>query len=446
MITGSGSYSTRSVMNNPETVPLALGSRSSVLRRLFATFFPFARFDSGARYLVFLMWLVGVLGSFAGSQASATVPFSRVSLGLTEGDMSLVLAVARFAGIAALAFSWWGDRAGRRKPFLVAFTLLVVATASTGAVTSGWQFATLQAVSRFSAAAVGTLAVVLIAERVAPDVRAFAISLYGAGGSLGAGLGLIALPIADRGPEAWRALFAIGAIGLAALPLLVRGIDESPVFEVQDEDRDVGAGRPIRDLLRSSFVGRFFLTGTINLLVNMFMAVSLAFSLERLIDDVGLTTTRAVMISLLGGTTGAIGFFLGGRMADTIGRRSTSIVALSAALVGGIGLYQAESLPWLAVFVAVGTFGSFAFVPSAASHRTELFPTAFRTTANAGGAYLGMIGSALGLLIGRFTIDGFGLSQTVNLLGLGIVAGIGLTMMLPETRGQALDSVGDART
>jgi predicted MFS family arabinose efflux permease len=53
-----------------------------------------------------------------------------------------------------------------------------------------------------------------------------------------------------------------------------------------------------------------------------------------------------------------------------------------------------------------------------------------------------MIGSAVGLLIGRFTIDRMGLSQTVTVLGIGILGGIALTFFLPETRGQELDRVG----
>lgn len=411
------------------------------MRRMLGALFPFGRFDPAARSLVFLMWLAGVLAAFAGSHASSTIPFSRVSLGLSEGDMSLVLAVARFAGVGALAFSWWGDKKGRRRPFLVAFALLLVATAATGAVQTGWQFAALQAVSRAAGAAVGTLAVVLIAEQVAPGMRAFAISLYGAGGSFGAGLGLIALPIADLGVDGWRALFAIGAVGLAALPLLMRSVRESPVYEMQDAATILGTA-PIRDLVRSSFAGRLYLTGAINLLVNIFMAVTLAFSIERLVGDVGLPTSTAVLLSLFGGTVGAAGFFLGGRLADTIGRRGTSIVSLVLTLAGGLVVYWSETLIVLAAAIAVGTFGSFAFVPSAATHRAELFPTAFRTTANAAGAYFGMVGSALGLLIGRFTIDEFGLSETVTLLGLGILGGIALTLSLPETLGQELEKVG----
>lgn len=412
-----------------------------MIRRFASALFPFARFDAGGRRLVLLMWLVGVLGAFAGAQATSTIPFSRASLGLSEGDMSLVLAIARFAGILALWFSWWGDRRGRRRPFLLAFALLLVSTAATGAVDNGWQFATLQAITRFAAAAVGTLAVVLIAERVAPEIRAFSISLYGAGGSFGAGLSLIALPLADRGADAWRGLFVLSAVGLAALPLLMRGVGESPVFTHAHEGPLDLPVRPVHDLLHSPFAVRFSITATVNLLVNLFMAVSLAFSIERLVDDVGLRTSTAVLLTLLGGTVGAVGFFLGGRMADTIGRRPTTIIALAFTLAGGLGLYWLESLPWLTAAIAVGTFGTSAFVPAAASHRTELFPTAFRTTANTASNYLGMVGSALGLLIGRFTIDDFGLSQTVSLLGIGVVGGMALTLLLPETRGQALDSV-----
>ncbi|HSJ26847.1 MAG TPA: MFS transporter [Acidimicrobiia bacterium] len=411
------------------------------MKRLLAVLFPFGKYDPRARHLVFLMWLVGVLASFASSHASSTIPFSRVSLGLTEGDMSLVLAVARFAGIGALLFSWWGDKAGRRRPFLVAFALLIVATAATAGADTGWQFATLQAVSRAAAAALGTLAVVLVAEQVAPDIRAFSISLYGAGGSFGAGLGLLALPLAEVGPNGWRGLFALGAVGLAALPLLIRGIEESPVFEVEDPNALIRTA-PLRDLLHSDYSGRLYLTSAINFLVNVFIAVTLAFSIERLVGDIGLSTTTAVLLSLFGGTAGAAGFFLGGRLADTIGRRPTTVLSLALVLVGGLVLYWTETMPLLATGITVGTFGSFAFVPSAASHRTELFPTAFRTTANAAGSYMGMVGSAVGLLVGRFTIDPFGLSQTVTILGVGILGGVALTLRLPETRGQELTTVG----
>lgn len=408
-----------------------------MIRRLWSALFPFARFVRGDRRLVVLVWLASVATAFAGSHASSTVPFSRAALGLSEGDMSLVLSIARLAGFGALVFSWWADRRGRRLPFLVAFSTMVIGTVATGFVEAGWQFAALQAVVRMSAAAVGTMAIVLLAEQIAPDLRAFSISLYGAGGSFGAGLGLVALPIAELDPEAWRRLFWLSGLGLLAMPLLARGIPESRLF-VEEERK---ARLPLGVILRSGFGRRFWLAGSINLFVNVFTAVALAFSIERLVDDVGLTTTTAVVVSLIGGTAGGLGFFVGGRLADVAGRKVVSIGSLLASLAGGLGLYWFDDLGPLVLAVAVSTFGTFAFVPAAASHRTELFPTEFRTTANAGGAYMGMIGSALGLFVGRLTIDRIGLSETVTVLGAAVLTAIAVTLFLPETRDQDLAHV-----
>jgi MFS family permease len=132
---------------------------------------------------------------------------------------------------------------------------------------------------------------------------------------------------------------------------------------------------------------------------------------------------------------------VGGRLADVFGRRIVSVVSLVGSLIGGLGVYWLTELVPLMVAIAISTFGTFAYVPAAASHRTELFPTEFRTTANAGGAYLGMIGSALGLLVGRLTIDRIGLSETVTLLSTAVVVAIAVTLLLPETKNQDLAHV-----
>ena len=53
-----------------------------------------------------------------------------------------------------------------------------------------------------------------------------------------------------------------------------------------------------------------------------------------------------------------------------------------------------------------------------------------------------MIGNGLLVLgFGALTIDSIGLSATVLTLGLGVIAAIGLTLLLPETMGQELDHV-----
>lgn len=426
----------------PQTQRRVIGLRVSapyprgVFRRLIDALFPIGRFSLEERRVVFIMWAVGIGQGYASSNLSATIPFTRIALGLTEAEMSLILAVTRLAGFGALAFAVWGDRRGRKIPLIAAFIVLMVADFSTGLSNSATLFTVLQSLVRIAGTALGTLAVVMIAEEVRPQTRAFAISLYGAGGSFGAGLGLMVLPLGDRA-EGWRLIFSLAAMGLIIVPFLFRSLHESPIFEIVDEP----VRRPLLRLVRSPFAPVFWLSAIAALLASAFSAVGLAFSTERLVNGLGYTTTVAVVISLAGGTLGGLGFFIGGRLADVIGRRVTTVIALVLILGGGITLYFVEVLAFIVIAIVASTFGSFAFVPASASHRAELFPTEFRTSAGTAGAYLAMVGSAVGLGIGALTIDRIGLSGTVLLLGSGVVAAIVLTLLLPETMGQELDHV-----
>ncbi len=407
-----------------------------VLTRLTASLFPVKRFLPVERAVVFIMWAVGIGQGYAGSNLSATIPFTRVALGMSEAEISLVLGVTRLAGFGALAFAVWGDRKGRKIPLIAAFMLVMVADAATGFVDSAAVFTILQSLVRIGGTALGTLAVVLIAEEVRPQLRAFGISLYGAGGSFGAGLGLLALPLADRS-DGWRLIFGLSALALLLIPFLFKDLHESPLFEVIEKP----VRRPLLGLIRSPFARVFWISAVAVLLASAFTSVGLAFSTERLVGDLGYSTGQAVTISLVGGTIGGLGFFVGGRLADVIGRRTTSVISLLAVLAGGITLYYIEFLPVLVLAIVASTFGTFAFLPASASHRAELFPTEFRTSAGTAGAYLAMIGSAIGLLVGALTIDHIGLSATVLALGVGVVAAVVLTLQLPETMGQELDHV-----
>jgi predicted MFS family arabinose efflux permease len=183
----------------------------------------------------------------------------------------------------------------------------------------------------------------------------------------------------------------------------------------------------------------------INFLASAYGAVGAAFYTERLIEDVGVGTGQASLILLAGGTLGGIGFFLGGHLADSWGRRRTSILALLLTLIGGITLYSVTSIPVIIVAAMVSAFGTFAFVPAGGSHRAELFPTRLRSSANTAATNAAVAGSAVGLISGVWTIDALGLSQTVYLLAIGVAIATLLTATLAETRGQDLTAVSADR-
>ncbi|MDP9494635.1 MAG: MFS transporter [Actinomycetota bacterium] len=407
-------------------------------RRLLDPLLPVARFSIADRRIVLIMWTAGVVQGFAQAQAANTLPFTRVGLGLTEGEMSLLLGVARLAAFAALPLGWLGDHRGRRRPLLLAMTLLIVGGTAAGLVFEAWQFGVAQAVLRTGTAAMSGLAIVLLAEQVSVSIRAYSISFYGAAVSFGSGLALLTLPLADGGGENWRIPHLMIGAGALVLPFLVRNVPESRVFTDARDD-----GGHWRDLATGPWARRFWVVSLVGFLASAFSAVGIAFSTERMIEQVGLSTGDTVIILLLGGTLGGVGFFVGGHLADAWGRRSTTVLSLLMALGGGLLLYWTVSLPLIVLAVMVSSFGTFAFVPAGGSHRAELFPTGLRASATTASADFGLAGSALGLILGVFTIDRFGVSETVTVLGVGVAIAALLTLALPETKGQDLTATND---
>ena len=407
----------------------------SLFRRVVDPLLPAERFTPADKRIVWVIWVAGLMQGFAQSQATVTLPFTRTGLGLSEGEMSLLLGLARLAAFAALPLGWLGDHRGRRRPLLVAVTLVVVGGAAAGLALDAWQFGVLHGILRTGTAAMSGLAVVLLAEKVSLPIRAYAISFFGASVSLGAGLALITLPLADGSADAWRTPHLLVSVGFLLLPFLIKNVPESEIFF---EETQRGHWR---ELLGGEWARRFWVVLGVGFLSSAFGAIGAGFSTARLIDHVGLSTGEAIWILLGGGTAGGLGFFIGGKMADTIGRRKTTVISLLLALAGGLVLYTSISVPVAATSAMVASFGTFAFVPAAGSHRTELFPTHLRASANTAASNLSLAGSAVGLIIGRYTIDVIGLSQTIYVLGIAMAASAALVLLLPETKGQDLTAV-----
>ena len=401
----------------------------SLTATILRPFLPRQRLTKEDRWIIFLMWSAGVAMGWAQGQASTLLPFTRLDLGVTEGGMSLVLAVARLAAFGAVLVGAAADRIGRRRPLVVALTLLLLGNGASAVASGPIAYGIAQAAARVGGAAVSALAVVVLAEVVAPPVRAYAISFFGAAASLGSGLAIATLPLADATDLGWRLPHSLPLFILILVPFLWRRIPESPLLDT------TLIRLPWGDLLRGERRRRFLLVGIASLLASAFSAVGLAFTTERLIGDLGFSPGSAVLVTIGGGTVGGLGFFVGGRLADGWGRRPTSILALGLALVGGLSLYQVTAPAAVAAAAAVSAFGSFAFIPAGGAHRAELFPTSLRAAAGTASSYLATVGSAVGLLIGTLTIDRLGLAATMAILGVGVVAAAVLTSLLPETLG-----------
>lgn len=401
------------------------------MRSVLRLVLPADRFEPRDRAVTFLLWLAGIAQGFVTVQAVNTLPFTRATFGVTEADMAGLLAWIRLAAIAALAFSLLSDRRGRKAPFLIAFLTMTLAGFATAFVSSPAVFTVMQSITRMAASAVALLAVVILAEQLRPGIRAYGISMYGAAASLGAGLGTMLLPIAERTDEAWRILFAGALLFLAMYPLLARRLPESRIFHATER-------LALREAVFGSEARSFWLLAVLSFGTASFSAVAAGFVFERLIGQLGLSAGLAVVVSLGGGTAGGIGFFAGGRAADSIGRKPTAIAAFVSSGAGGLLLYLTDAIPLLVLGAFLAALGGFAVIPALGSQRAELFETSHRASATTLLNAAGVVGAAAGLLLASRLIDDVGLPRTVAGLSIALLVAVLVELMLPETRDRVL--------
>lgn len=388
-------------------------------------------FRPSDRRVVLLTSVIGFIAAYAASQMAHTLPFVRLSFDLTEGQMSLMFAGIRAASLLGVFFSIAADRIGRRKPLLGAFALMALGSMLTAFIPTVPVFVASQALVRISIVAIASISIVLIAEEVAPGVRAFGIGIYGLAGSLGVGLGLLLLPIADASEDAWRILFAFAALGLLLLPLLVRYLPESGAFTP-------ATTIPFAKALGMGLSKHFWPLAGIAFFVAAFASPAFDFVLERLINDLSWESGAARFLLIVFSGVGAVGLLVGGRMADRIGRKPTTTAALVIGLVGGVGFYLLDSGWFLAASIFLATLGATMLTPSFGAQRAELFPTRVRATASAWVTNVAIVGSIAGFATGAILIDRIGLAATVTTLGVGVIISIYLVTRLPETRGMDL--------
>lgn len=389
------------------------------------------RFTRNDRRITTLMVVAGFVQAFAGSLLVVTVAFSRIEFDLTEGDFSWILALIRLGSFTAVAYGIWGDRLGRRRPMLVAFLTMLAANVATAFAPGIVAFTLLQAVTRAASGAVAALAIVYLAEEVSPHIRSFTMGIWGVAGSLAGGLAFLLAPAFDEPLDRWRWLFALSAIGLVAYPLLSRHLTESRAFERP------AVRPPLLEVLTGE-TGRYFWPLALAMLaVGAFSGPAVSFASDHLINDLNWTVLSSSLTIISAGALGATGLLIGGRAADVWGRRPVIVVGMALGAFGGAAFYWQEG-PLLILWIVIGSFGSSIFVPAVASLRSELFPTRNRAVAGALISAMSVTGAIIGLAIGGYTIDEWGLPETVT--GLAIIAAVSapLILTLPETKGRVL--------
>jgi len=385
-----------------------------------------------------LFGIVAFTSGWTGSVLTHALPFLQDDLQLGDAGVFELMTIVRAAALAALAFSWWGDRRGRRRPLLVGFVLLTAGNLATAILPSLVAVTISQSVARIGTIALGALAVVVLAEEVEPEVRGYAIGVFVFCASVGTGFGLLLRSIGDIGHDAWRLLFGLSAVPLLAAPFLARRLGESRAFVPLEERPGIGA------VFRRGHAARFWPMAILAMAVAAFTGPAANLALLRMQDDLAWSTGAAsLMLAVTSAPGVTVGVLVGGRMADVVGRRWTQFVSIAVGVAGGITFYMSANGWVMGLGITFSTLGAFAFAPAFASHRSELFPTDLRATASAWIVNAGIVGGLVGFAAGRFVVESWGIPLTVTALGVLLAAVSFVVFALPETKGITLGPGAD---
>jgi MFS family permease len=390
------------------------------------------RLDPRAASVLGLLAALSLVGGYLGTLLTQSITYAAESFGV-DGDrqQGQALATVRIGILLALVLVTLADRRGRR-PLLLLTAAGGCAVAATGALTPSLPWLTAsQTVARALSAALAILIAVVAAEEMPRGSRAYAVSVLGMAAALGAGMCVIALPVADLGDDGWRVLYLLPLLGLPLCRSVARGIPESRRFVRQHRDVPLaGHGRRLALLAASTF------------LLSLFTAPASQFQNEFLRDERGFSAIAITLFTIATNTPGGIGVVIGGHLADVRGRRLVGAVGLIGGVGGTVAMYLSSG-PSLWLWSLVAAILGAATIPALGVYGPELFPTSLRGRANGLIGVLAVVGSSIGLLAAGELSDRFdGLGPAVSVLAVGpVVVAVLVLVLYPETADTELEDL-----
>nr|MCU0261893.1 MFS transporter [Ilumatobacteraceae bacterium] len=187
---------------------------------------------------------------------------------------------------------------------------------------------------------------------------------------------------------------------------------------------------------------RLALLATVAFAGSIFVAPASFFQNRYLTDIRDFSGGMIGIFSIVVGTPAGLGLIVGGRFADTSGRRRLIALTLPLGTAFIVAAFAVGG-PALWVSALLGGILSSAAYPALAVYRTELFPTGNRGRAAGLLTASALLGGIAGLLLAGALLDtGWPHGQVMGLLALGqIVVVITVLTSFPETAHRGLEEL-----
>lgn len=376
-----------------------------------------ATFFQGYDDLILSLALVGIRDSFHLSVEAAGAMVSLANLGAFGALVLLPLA----------------DRVGRRPVLVWTIAGYAVASFATAFTRNPGEFVAAQMAARTCLGAEYALALIVLVELFEGERsgrRLGLVTSMSAFGQAGAGLAFLIVVLAFHG--SWRVLYVVGTVPLLLVARARRDLPETVAARPP-------AGRgPVRALAGVRLV---WLAGAVLLqyCFLLFPTAVITFASWLVLREWGWTLHTLNPLAIVVWVLAVTGFFVGGRLADAVGRRPTLVAFALGAAGAGMVAFHATTTGGRVLGLAAVIFCLTGTTPCVAALGIEPFPSRARGAVGAILRVAGIAGSVTapaltGFLAGRLG----GVAPALSVMGLSYVAAAVVTVaLLPETRGAA---------
>lgn len=392
------------------------------------------RLDTQQVLVLGLLAAASMSAAFVNTLFTQTVSFAADEFGVDDTGIGISGAVVRGGILIALPAAVIADRIGRRR-VIVFIAWLGPLLSLLGALAPSFTILVFtQTLARPMGIALAFLVGVVAAEEMPRNSRAYAISILAMAAGFGAGVAVLSLRLADIGAGGWRYVYVISIVWCIVALDLTRRLPETRRFEAA---HITAKQRPPRLNRR-----RFALLATVAFAGNIFIAPASFFQNRYLTDVHDFSGGMIGIFSIAVGTPASIGLILGGRIADTSGRRRLIAFALPISTAAVVGAYMVGGPQLWMLSLIAATLGSAAY-PALAVYRTELFPTGNRGRATGLVTASALIGGMGGLIATGWLLDAnWSYGSVMGLMAIGQVIVIILVVTAyPETAHLELETL-----
>jgi MFS transporter, PHS family, inorganic phosphate transporter len=395
---------------------------------------------------------------------------------LSSGRLALLNSTMLFAAfIGAFVFGRFADVIGRKRVYWIVAAIMIAGALGSALAPSYWVLIGFRFVLGFGVGGDYPVSAVMVSEYANRKDRGKLVGMVFGTQALGLIVGpLIALALLGGGAStdtAWRVLLGLGAVPAAAVIYLRCRMPESPRYQVQVQGRAKQAASRIADFTHGQVSGngsaaprqemglREFLTDR-RWLITLAGTAGCWFLLDYayygntistpqilgLISPNASTMTKIALQLAIFVVAAVPGYMLAIARLDKIGHRRLQLtgfamMALCFLIIAVIPGMTTAVVPFLLVYGVSYFFTEFGPNMTTFVMPSELYPVSMRTTGHGISAGIGKLGAFIGVFLFPLLQTSLGLRGTLLLTAGVSVAGLALTLVLPEPAGRSLEDM-----